>query len=64
MLALLSERKKAILIARTIKMAFLSEYCYSIYGIIILAFFGGKINIFETSIYEEAKLNDCIYAWI
>ena len=63
MLALLSERKKATLIARTIKMACFSEYCYSIYGIIILAFFGG-INIFETSIYEEAKLNDCIYAWI
>ncbi len=56
MLALLSKRKKAILIARTIKMAFLSEYCYSIYGIIILAFFGGKINIFKFSIYEEAKL--------
>ncbi len=40
------ERKKVTLIAATIKMAFFSEYCHSICGSFILAFFGEKINIF------------------
>ncbi len=45
MLVLMLERKKATLIAATIKMAFFSEYCYSICGSFILAFFGEKNNM-------------------
>ena len=61
MLVSLPEIKKATLIAATIKMAFFSEYCYSICNPFILAFFGEKNNMSicsKKSISEELKLND------
>ena len=61
MLVSLLEMKKATLIAATVKMAFFSEYCYSICCSFILAFFGEEINMsicLKKSTSEVLKLND------